>query len=154
MQSIRIIKIPDCKMVSSGIGMFGEENFTAFDAWFSAFPPVKDARDFAVEADGGLEWLFLYEEGMDVPEQFPIVDFKGGLYAVSTDIDGQTDTAAMDRELQEFLRENGLEQDLSRRRMGNIITPPEAERIMGYQQMDYYMPVKARRIESAKESNI
>lgn len=144
MQAIRIIKIPDCKMVSSGIGMFGEENFTAFEDWFSSLPPTKDARDFLTEADGSLEWLFLYEEGMAVPEQFPIIDFKGGLYAVSTDIDGQTDTAAMEKELQAFLQKNGFAQDVSRRRMGNIITPPEAEQIMGYQQMDYYVPVMAR----------
>lgn len=147
MQAIRIINIPDCKMVSSGVGMFGEENFTAFEAWFSSLPPTKDARDFLAEADGGLEWLFLYEEGMAVPEQFPIIDFKGGLYAVITDVDGQTDTAAMDEELLVFLQKNGFAQDISRRRLGNIITPPEAEQILGYQQMDYYMPVKVRSAE-------
>lgn len=142
MQPIRIVEIPDCKMVSSGIGMFGEEGFEAFNAWFSALPRGKDAKDFAAEANGGLEWLYIYEEGMEVPEQFEIVDFKGGLYAVSTDIDGQTDTAAMDEEVYVFLRKNGFEQDISRRRMGNIITPPQAEKAMGYCQMDYYMPIK------------
>ena len=30
METVRIYEIPDCKMVSSGIGMFGEEKFTKF----------------------------------------------------------------------------------------------------------------------------
>lgn len=143
MQAIRIIEIPDCKMVSSGVGMFGEENFTAFNDWFSALPRTKDAKDFAAEAPGGVEWLYIYEDGMTVPERFNIVDFIGGLYAVNTDIDQKTDIAAMDKELHEFLQKNGFEQDKSRRRMGNIITPPKAREILGYYQMDYYMPVKA-----------
>ncbi|WP_455619216.1 hypothetical protein [Eisenbergiella sp.] len=147
MQAIRIIEIPDCKMVSSGVGMFGEENFTAFNAWFSALPRTKDARDFVVEAAGGMEWLFIYEDGMTVPERFRIVDFKGGLYAVTTDIDQQTNIDAMDRELHAFLQQNGFEQDVSRQRMGNIITPDSAYEVLGYQQMDYYMPIKIKREE-------
>ena len=34
-QTIRIIRFPDCKMVSSGFGAFGEPNFTLFEEWFS-----------------------------------------------------------------------------------------------------------------------
>ena len=143
MQAIRIIEIPDCKMVSSGVGMFGEENFTAFNAWFSTLPRAKDSRDFLAEAQNGVEWLYIYEDGMTVPDRFNVVDFKGGLYAVNTDIDQQTDIDAMDKELHAFLQKNGFERDNSRRRMGNIITPPEASEIMGYNQMDYYMPIKA-----------
>ena len=143
MQAIRIIEIPDCKMVSSGVGMFGEENFTAFNEWFSAFPRTKDSRDFAVEAQGGVEWLYIYEHGMNVPERFNVVDFKGGLYAVNTDIDQKTDIESMDKELHAFLLKHGFEQDKNRRRMGNIITPPIAAEVMGFYQMDYYMPIKA-----------
>ena len=144
MQAIRIIEIPDCKMVSSGVGMFGEETFTAFNAWFSALPRTKDSRDFAAEAPGGVEWLYIYEDSMTVPERFNVVDFKGGLYAVNTDIDQRTDIDAMDKELHAFLQENGFVQDKSRRRMGNIITPPKAAEVMGFHQMDYYMPIKAK----------
>lgn len=36
MQSVRIYEMPACKMVSSGTGMFGEENFNLFDAWLSS----------------------------------------------------------------------------------------------------------------------
>lgn len=33
----------------------------------------------------------MYEAGMNVPEEFEIIDFQGGVYAVATDIDQQTD---------------------------------------------------------------
>ena len=69
MQNIRVYEMPDCKMVSSGIGMFGEEK---------------------------------------------------------------------------FLSENGFERDTSRSELGNIITSPLAQEIMGYEQMDYYTPIKRK----------
>jgi hypothetical protein len=31
MQSVRIYEMPDCKMVSSGAGMFGDEKFNKFE---------------------------------------------------------------------------------------------------------------------------
>ncbi len=143
MQALRIIRIPDCKMVSTGVGMFGDDSFASFDAWFSALLRPKDARDFLAAAKNGVEWLYIHEEGMSVPERLRIIDFKGGLYAICTDIDGQTDVAAMDAELLAFLKANGFEQDPSRRKMRNVITPPEAEPILGYQQMDYYTPIRS-----------
>ena len=46
MQAVRIIEIPPCKMVSSGRGFFGEENFTKFNAWFSSLPRSMHSKDF------------------------------------------------------------------------------------------------------------
>jgi hypothetical protein len=148
MQGIRIIEIPDCKMVSSGIGMFGEEKFEIFSKWFSSQPRTIFPKDFLFwdggeyGVSGGFHWLYIYEEGMDTPQGFDIIDFKGGLYAVATDIDGQTDMTVLDAGRDAFLREIGLVVDESRPRMGNVITSPCAEKILGYNQMDYYTPVK------------
>lgn len=44
-------------------------------------------------------WLYRYRDGMEVPQEFEIIPFSGGFYAVATDIDQQTDTAAMNREV-------------------------------------------------------
>ena len=148
MQGIRIIEIPDCRMVSSGIGMFGEEKFDVFFKWFSSQPKTIFPKDFLFwdngehGGSGGFHWLYIYEEGMDTPQDFAVIDFKGGLYAVATDIDGQTDMAFLDAARDEFLKANGFAVDESRARMGNIITSPLAEKIMGYNQMDYYTPIK------------
>jgi len=142
MQGIRIIEIPDCKMVSSGIGMFGEEKFGGFFEWFSSLPTTIFPENFLFPDGGALHWINIYHEGMATPEGYDIIDFKGGLYAIATDIDQQTDMTALDACRDEFLKTNGFVVDESRPRMGNVITSPKTEKIMGYNQMDYYTPIK------------
>lgn len=144
MQSVRIYEIPNCRMVSSPVGMFGQEAFDAFDAWLSKQPRGIFPRDFLTwdEEGRGFRWLYLYKDGMDVPAPMQIINFKGGLYAVATGVDQQTDKPAMDKAVEEFLGQNSLVRDDSRPEMGNIITPPAARDILGYEQMDYYYPVK------------
>ena len=144
MQSVRIYEMPDCKMVSSGTGMFGEGNFNLFDEWLSSQKRGLFPKDFLYWAGEGFVWLYQYEDGLNVPEEFEIIDFQGGLYAVATDIDQKTDREFMNAEIDKFLNENGFERDTSRPELGNIITSPLAKTIMGYEQMDYYIPVKAK----------
>ena len=150
MQAVRIIEIPDCKMVSSGIGMFGGKKFRRFAKWFSTLPPSIYPKDFLFwdggefGVSGGFHWLYIHEEGMRAPEGCDIIDFTGGLYAVSTDIDQKTGIEAMKAEVDAFLNANGLVRDHGRPEMGNIITSPLAREIMGYDQMDYYAPVKKK----------
>jgi len=150
MQPIRIIEIPDGKMVSSGIGMFGQEKFDNFAKWFSSLPPTAPfSKDFLFwdggehGASGGFHWLYMYEVGMAVPAEYDVVDFRGGLYAVATDIDQKTDIEEMDAAVDAILRESGFARDDGRPRMGNIITPPLAGKTLGYEQMDYFYPIKA-----------
>ena len=145
MQSIRIYEMPACKMVSSGTGMFGEEKFNKFEEWFSSQKRSMFPKDFLYGEAGGFHWLYMYEEGMIVPPEFEIINFQGGLYAVATDIDQKTDTELVKAEVDKFLNENGLERDTSRPELGNVITSPLAHEIMGYDQMDYYTPIKAKK---------
>lgn len=144
MQSIRIYEMPDCQMVSSGIGMFGDAKFEAFDTWMSSQKRGLFPKDFLFWDGTGFHWLYLHEGGMNVPAEFEIIDFKGGLYAVATGIDQQTDKASMNAEVDRFLIENGFVRDTSRPELGNIITSPLAQAIMGYEQMDYYTPIKEK----------
>lgn len=144
MQNVRIYEMPACKMVSSGIGMFGEENFNTFEKWLSSQKRSLFPKDFLYGEQEGLIWLFMYEDGMTIPEEFEIIQFPGGLYAVATDIDHETDKKLMNAEIDKFLSENGLQRDTSRSELGNIITSPLVKKIMGYEQMDYYIPIKAK----------
>ena len=144
MQSVRVYEMPACKMVSSGTGLFGEEKFNLFDEWLSSQKRGLFPKDFLFWAREGFVWLYMYEDGMNVPNEFEIIDFQGGLYAVATDIDQKTDKGLMDAEIDKFLSENGFERDTSRSELGNIITPPLAKEIMGYEQMDHYIPIKAK----------
>ncbi|MCI8624687.1 MAG: AraC family transcriptional regulator [Lachnospiraceae bacterium] len=133
MQSVRIYEIPACKMISSGIGMFGEEKFNLFDEWLSSQKRGLFPKDFLYWAGEGFVWLYMYEEGMNVPEELEIIDFLGDLYAVATDIDQETDKEFMNTEIEKFLSENGFERDISRSELGNIIMSPLAKKIMGYE---------------------
>ena len=144
MQSVRIYEMPGCKMVSSGIGMFGEEKFERFNEWFSKQKRGLFPKDFLFWEGTGFHWLYMYEDGMEVPEEFDIIDFQGGLYAVATDIDQKTDTELMRKEVDEFLDINGFERDETRSELGNIITSPMVQEIMGYEQMDYYTPIRRK----------
>ena len=144
MQSVRTYEMPACKMVSSGTGMFGERKFNLFDEWLSSQKKGLFPKDFLFWTGEGFIWLYMYEDGMNVPNEFEIVDFQGGLYAVATDIDQKTDRGLMDAEIDKFLSENGFERDTSRSELGNIITSPLAKEIMGYEQMDYYIPIKVK----------
>lgn len=144
MQNVRIYEMPNCKMVSSGAGMFGEEKFEAFNEWLSSQKRGLFPKDFLFSEGGGFHWLYMYEEGMNVPTEFEIIDFQGGLYAVTTGTDQQTDRELMNAEVDKFLSQNGFERDTSRSELGNVITSPLAQEIMGYEQMDYYTPIKAK----------
>ncbi len=143
MQSIRVYEMPDCKMVSSG-GMFGKGNFPLFEEWFSSQKRSLFPRDFLYWAGDDLVWLYMFEEGMKIPSELEIIAFQGGLYAVATDIDQKTDQELMNTEMDKFLSENGFERDNSRPELGNIITSPLAQKIMGYEQMNYYIPIKEK----------
>ncbi len=148
MQAIRIVEIPDCKMVSSGIGMFGQEKFDGFHQWFCAQPRAIHPKDYLFwdgdeyMVSGGFHWLYLYDENIGAPKGYDVIDFKGGLYAVATDIDQKTDVAVLNAQVDTFLAENGFTRDPSRPDLGNIITPPRAKEILGYEQMDYYTAIK------------
>jgi AraC family transcriptional regulator len=146
-QTVRLITIPDCKMVASGVGNWDEPNFVAFDEWFSKLTlfPSLHAYDFASDCGGtGLQWLYIYDERMDVPPEFEIIDFKGGDYAVITAIDNDGSsyigaTTARDK----FLSEYGLELDDTRWQLGHILSDYKLSRqLFGAGQMDCWFPIR------------
>ncbi len=142
MHSVRIIEIPACRMAQSGSGMFGDGVLERFDQWFSQLPREPWPNDYLYWDGQGFRWLYRLRPGQEEPEGIDVVDFPGGLYAVATDIDQQTDMDAMAQAVDAFLDAHGLMRDSSRQELGNVITPPKAHAIMGFQQMDYYTPVK------------
>lgn len=146
MELARIYEIPKCKMVVSQCGMFGDGKLEKFSEWFSSLPRAMFPRDFlGYDNDqGGFIWYYMYSEEMIVPEDFNIIDFPGGLYAAATDIDGEDNREVIDT-IKNFIKEKGFfEEDISRGYLGNIPTPPSAGEAMGYNQMDYYIPIKIK----------
>lgn len=146
MELVRVYEIPKCKMVVSQCGMFGDGKLEKFDEWFSSLPRSIFPRDFLGydSEQGGFIWYYMYSEEMNVPDDFDVIEFTGGLYAVATDIDEQDNAEAISM-IKDFIKEKGcFEEDNSRGYLGNIITPPSVSKAMGYNQMDYYIPIRIK----------
>ncbi|MHA6533937.1 AraC family transcriptional regulator [Paenibacillus sp. BAC0078] len=144
MENVRVYEIPACKMVSSECGMFGDGKLEKFDEWFSKQPKTMFPEDFLWmdKQRGGFVWYYIYHEGMDVPADFEIVDFPGGLYAVATEVDGKDSTEVINS-IKAFISSRAcFEEDPTREYLGNIPTPQSAIQAMGYGQMDYFVPIR------------
>ncbi len=145
MENVRLYLMPEGKMVSSSCGMFGDGKLEKFNEWFSEFERPLYPKDFLWYDDeqGGFIWYYMHSEGMNVPDGFSIVDFKGGLYAVATEIDG-ADSSELMQAIRNFIFVKGFEEDPSRKIMGTVTTAPQASQILGYEQMDYLVPIKTK----------
>jgi len=144
MEYVRIYDFPACKMVSSGdFSPWGNERCRAFEAWFSNLPHTSPyPLDFLKEGSelGSLCWTYLLQDGMDVPPEFEVIDFPGGLYAVVCGIDQKT-TKSTWRERDKFLKEHGFERNPDLPEFGHILAPPD---VLGYGQMDYWYPIRKK----------
>jgi len=141
MEHVRLIYFPVCRMVTSGTGFFGDKNFTKFEKMLAAEKNIFPyPMDFLTGNENGMEWLYLYREGMDTLGM-EVIEFPAGLYAVICGIDAQSNKAEMEA-VAEFMEKNGLVRDESRPDMGHIIGNEEALAVLGYEQMDYWTPVK------------
>jgi len=146
MEKVRIYEIPKCRMVSSKCGMFGDGKLEKFDQWFSKLPKSMFPKDFLFfdKKKEGFVWYHMYEENMNVPDDFDLIEFQGGLYAVASGIDGENNTRAI-QTIKHFIKNSDcFIEDESRQYLGNVITPPAAEKVMGFVQMDYYVPIKSK----------
>lgn len=145
---VRIYEIPACQMVASRPGLFGDGKLEEFSAWFSRLPRPIHPKDFLTSDNEGkgFVWLYIYSEGMEVPDSFEIIDFPGGLYAVASGIDADTtDYANAHKAISSFILEKEcFELDPSRTELGNVITPPSVKKAMGYEQMDYWVPIRVK----------
>ena len=133
-------------MVSSQSGMFGDGKLERFSNWFSTFPRSTFPKDYLWfdKKCGGFIWYYMYSQDIVEPEELPIITFQGGLYADTTDIDGKDNSEVISK-IKEFIgNTKRFEEDPSREYLGNIITPPSANKILGYNQMDYYVPIKVK----------
>lgn len=72
-----------------------------------------------------------------------VIDFPGGLYAVVCGIDAQSNAEEM-AAVTDFLNKCDLVRDDDRPDLGNIIGNEETKAVLGYEQMDYWTPVKKK----------
>lgn len=146
---VRIISLPKCKMVSSGLGNFCDENFEKFDQWFSSFPVsfVDMPKDFLWydKERSNLVWWYLYSEGMDTSD-FPIDEFDGGLFACAVskdgdDEDGERVYAGICKWIEDSNRFQ-IDERPNHYTMSHIITSPDLKNLLSYEQLEILVPIK------------
>ena len=154
---VRIIELPACKMITSGRATWDKAfepggPMERFDAWFSAYDKTRaDAfysRDFMWGTDDWVEWACAVT---DVPEGIDglnVIDFPGGLYAVTVSVDGDgKDHDRVRKHMEDWVKQSGcfaVDVSDTRFRMGHITSPACTKAAMGYEQMDLYCPIRMK----------
>ncbi len=153
MQSIRIIKIPQLKVVSSG-AITNMEEFEAFDKWWSEIDVSHyiTPRDFMWynEKEKCMEWVFAVPDNYDNFNRYKLVNFPGGLYAVATSKDTEEDCNNTKEQIRKWVIESGCfelsttDNDITTRyTMSHVITPKIFKTKMGYHLTDNFVPIVA-----------
>ena len=151
MQNVRIIRIPELKVVSSG-AITNMEELETFDSWWSAID-VKHyitPRDFMWynEKEKYMEWVFAVPDNYKDLGDYHLVDFPGGLYAVATSRDTDEDSNITREQIRIWVLESGCfdlsteENDANiRYTMNHVITPKIFKEKMGYHLTDNFVPI-------------
>jgi hypothetical protein len=147
--SVRIIELPAIRMVRSGAGDLG-----AFDAWWSAIAARDGSslfpRDFMWFNPqlNSFEWLYALPAGWEDTGGYDVFTFPGGLYAVATCRDEGPEIERANQMIHQWVQQSGVfaisspDNDPSTRYdMGHVISPRHAKEMLGYTQMDLFVPI-------------
>lgn len=130
----RIIELPAIKMARSG-----DQDIWAFEKWWSSLEEKEASlfpRDFwwNNEKTGRPEWLYALPKGFVDTNGYEILDFPGGLYAVTTSYDSDDEKTKAYFSLKKWI-ENGKLFDLANEKndpnyhrrygMGHVSTPKD-----------------------------
>lgn len=151
MQNVRIIKIPELKIVSSG-AITNMEELEKFDSWWSAIDVNNyiTPRDFMWynEKEKYLEWVFAIPDNYKIFGDYKLKDFPGGLYAVMTSQDNEEDCNNAREQICKWIKESccfelsTVENDITiRYTMNHVITPKIFKEKMGYHLTDNFVPI-------------
>lgn len=154
MENIRIIKIPQLKVVSSG-AITNMEEFEAFDKWWSSIDMSQyiTPRDFMWynEKEKYMEWVIAIPNNCNDFGKYQLVDFPGGLYAVATSKDTEEDCNNAEEQIRKWVNESGYfelstkENDTTiRYTMVHVFTPKIFKEKMGYHLSDNFVPIVTR----------
>jgi len=159
MFKIRIYEFPKCKMVSSGYSKMDEGAFdeggklSRFENWWSEYDKKRKdrwfSRDFMMyERDkDALIWYYAIPDDAVIDCDYEIIDFEGGLYASDVAIMGNSeDEERVYGEIKEWVKNSDffeLDERPGHYDLSHGITS-ETQKIMGYMQLEIYVPIKLR----------
>lgn len=148
--NVRIIELSSVPMARSG-----SDDLDAFFSWAitnmheekSSLVPRYLFMWFNVRLNS-FEWLLAIPVGMTDTNGYEVFQFPGGLYAVAACKDEGPDIESTNRLIHEwvvnspfFNEDRGQQGPMERYDMGLMITPSNAKELMGYDQMDLYVPI-------------
>jgi len=160
MESIRIIELPRCKMVSSGCSTeedpFAEDGLLMrFDRWWSSLDAERPDKFFSRDfmwfdcVNNGLVWYYAANPVPEDTKGFEVVEFSGGLYATAVSRDGDDeDGNRVVNNIKKWIEDSGcFEFDSSRghNELFNHITPKVAADALSYSQLEIYVPIRIRK---------
>ncbi len=150
---VRILLLPECKMVSSGYGFFGEEKFDRFSDWFSnldnggnyTWQIPKDFAWYDPEKGSTVWWYVKPDYDVDI-QDFDIVDFEGGMYVTAVSRDGDDeDGNRVYAGIKKWIEKSDileLDERPGHYTMFHITTHKYIKETFGFHQMEILVPVK------------
>ncbi|MGE5222862.1 MAG: transcriptional regulator [Omnitrophica WOR_2 bacterium] len=143
---VRVIEIPSVKMVRSG-----SADLDAFDQWWSSVDDQLKNRLFPHDFMwfnpqlGNMEWLYVLPEGMTDTSGYEVFEFPGGYYAVAACKDDGAEIETTSQKIHKWIEQSPIfemaPESSGRYEMGHVITPKNAKEILGYHQMDLFVPI-------------
>ena len=147
---VMIIRIPKFRAVTSGLVLW-DEVFGEFEQWQKLHSHlfkdvIFDCPDFLTGQEDKAEWIWgIHDDVTDIDtEPYKIIEFQGGLYAVTVSVDGDGESHDRVRaKTNRWLETTNFVEDESRRKMGHMIyVDDEIQKGLGYHQMNLYLPIK------------
>jgi len=127
-----------------------------FNEWWSAVDARRADRFFPRDfmwydrEHNGQVWYYAISDDSLETGGFDVIDFPGGLYAaaVSRDGDDEDGNRVYNAVINWIKDSNCFELDLhpGHYDMFHVITSPAAAEIMGYKQLEIYVPIKPRAV--------
>jgi len=160
---VRIIELPACKMVCSGVCPSEDcEQMQRFCEWWPAQDELRRdrfyGRDFLCwdgEAKGFVWCLALTEipkaaDGGWDTEGWEVIDFPGGIFAVANYNGGAAEPAY--QSIKKWVEKSGcfrLDEGNGRNVMWSCLNSKAASAAMGYWQYDFHVPIKVKEADES-----
>ena len=94
---------------------------------------------------GNLEWLYVLEEGVTDTAGYEVFDFPGGLYAVAACKDEDPETEETTQLIRQWVTASErfalAPESSGRYEMAHVITPLNGKELLGYHQLDLFIPI-------------
>ncbi len=147
--NVRIIELPSVPMARSGsadLDAFFNWAITIMYEESSLFP--RYLFMWFNSRLNSFEWLLAIPAELPDTNGYAVFPFPGGLYAVAACKDEGPDIERTNRLIHEWVvnsaffdEDSGQERTGERYDMGQMITPRNAKELMGFDQMDLYVPI-------------